>query len=180
MARKAKKGVLIPSNVDVKIQHNEFVCKGDKGENKVPFSNNVTLNKESETLFVEKAFNSKQAKADVGLYHALIQNAVDGVSKGFEQKLFLSGVGYRMIQKGSQVELQLGFSHPIITSVDSTVKLTVVSPTELSVSGHNLQEVTSTVSKIMSYRSALKDPYKQKGVRREFDKLRKKQGKKVK
>lgn len=180
MARKAKKGVLLPESVSFTQDHLNLLFKSSLGENSVVISNNVKVVTEDSKLFVQSTNNSKQAKADVGLFHALINNAVTGLVSDFEEILTLSGVGYRLIQKGSQVELQLGYSHPIVTNVDDSIKLTVNSPTELSVKGVDLQKVTSVASKIVSYRAAKKDPYKQKGVRRSTDILRKKQGKKVK
>ena len=180
MSRKSKKGVLVPSEVNTSLKNNIFTAQKGSAFNTVELSNNVKLITEEDRVFVKRVRDTKQARSDEGLYHALILNAVVGVDKGFEEKILLTGVGYRMQQKGKQVELQLGYSHPIVTDVKESINLKVESPTELTISGSNLQEVTQAAAMIIKYRSAKKDPYKQKGAKRPSDLIRKKQGKKVK
>ena len=131
-------------------------------------------------MFVNQRLNNKQSNAFQGLYHALIKNAVIGLTEGFKQTLVLQGVGYRAQKVEDGVQLSLGFSHPIVIPNTEGIAVNVVNPTTLEVSGFQKDLVGQVVANILKYRPAKKDPYKNKGIFKLGQKLRKKQGKKVK
>jgi len=180
MSRKSKKGIIVEEGVSIQINQNEYsVSKGDKKID-LNASSYISINQDNGLLTVVRVNNTKIAKQQEGLYHALLSNAVEGVTKGFSIKLLLKGVGYRAIQKGSSLELQVGYSHPIKIDPFDGINLKVQDQTTIFVTGIKKEDVGQMAANIMSYRAAKKDPYKQKGIFIEGTRLRKKEGKKAK
>ena len=180
MSRKSKKGIKLAEGVVVNTDQSVYVVtKGDKSiELDASMYINVVI--KDSLLKVERVNDSQISKQQEGLYHALLSNAIEGVTKGFSTKLLLKGVGYRSIQKGSSIELQVGYSHPINIEPLEGITLQVSDPTTILVSGIKKEVVGQMTANIMSYRPAKKDPYKQKGIFIEGTRLRKKEGKKAK
>ncbi len=163
MSRVAKNPVAIPAGVEVNLGADEIVVTGPLGTLKQRQSVNVQVVRDGEELKVEKVGGSIAAKAMSGTMRALLANMVHGVSKGFEKKLTLVGVGYRAAAKGDVLNLALGFSHPVDHKMPAGVKVETPTQTEIIVKGADKQQVGQAAAEIRAYRSP--EPYKGKGVR---------------
>ena len=163
MSRVAKNPVAIPAGVEVSLSANEIIVKGPLGSLKQRQNSNVKIVQEGNELKVEKLGGSLAAQAMSGTMRALLANMVHGVSKGFERKLTLVGVGYRAQAKGDVLNMTLGFSHPVDHSMPAGVKVETPTQTEIVVKGANRQQVGQVAAEIRAYRPP--EPYKGKGVR---------------
>jgi len=163
MSRVAKNPIEVPKGVDVNINGQEVSAKGPKGNESLTLHNDVSLALEDGVLGIKVNGESKAAIAMAGTMRALVNNLVIGVSTGFEKKLELRGVGYRAQAQGQNVNLSLGFSHPVVHAVPQGVKVETPSQTEIVVSGSNKQVVGQVAADIRNYRPP--EPYKGKGVR---------------
>lgn len=163
MSRVAKNPVAIPAGVDVTLAADEIVVKGPLGTLKQKQNSNVKVVKDGAELKVEKGGESLAANAMSGTMRALLANMVHGVSKGFERKLTLVGVGYRAQAKGDVLNLTLGFSHPVDHKMPVGVKVETPTQTEIVVKGADKQQVGQVAAEIRAYRPP--EPYKGKGVR---------------
>lgn len=163
MSRVAKNPVAIPAGVEVSLGSDEIVIKGPLGTLKQKQNGNIKVVKEGNELKVEKVGGGLAAQAMSGTMRALLANMVHGVSKGFEKKLTLVGVGYRAQSKGDVLNLALGFSHPVDHTMPAGVKVETPSQTEIIVKGADKQQVGQVAAEIRAYRSP--EPYKGKGVR---------------
>lgn len=167
MSRIGKKPVLLLDGVQVEVKASEVVVTGPKGELRVSYEPEyVSFKVEGTSVVVERADDSRTARSRHGLYRSLLNNAIDGVVNGASKTLEIIGVGYRGSMKGAQdLELLLGFSHPINYKVKEGVKVefTKGSQTELTVSGIDKQAVGQVAAEIRSYRKP--EPYKGKGIR---------------
>jgi len=163
MSRVAKNPVVIPAGVEVSLAADEIVIKGPLGTLKQKQSVNVRVVKDGNELKVEKANESIAANAMSGTMRAMLANMVHGVSKGFERKLTLVGVGYRAQAKGDSLNMTLGFSHPVDHAMPAGVKVETPTQTEIVVKGANRQQVGQVAAEIRAYRPP--EPYKGKGVR---------------
>lgn len=163
MSRVAKNPVAIPAGVEVNLAAEEIVVKGPLGTLKQRQNSNVKIVKDGNELKVEKVGASIAAEAMSGTMRALLANMVHGVSKGFEKKLTLVGVGYRAQAKGDVLNLALGFSHPVDHTMPAGVKVETPSQTEIIVKGADKQQVGQVAAEIRAYRAP--EPYKGKGVR---------------
>ena len=137
--------------------------KGPQGTLSLPLTGQVTIKNESNTLTFAPADESREANAMSGTVRALVNNMVNGVSKGFEKKLSLVGVGFRAQAQGDKLNLSLGFSHPIVHSMPTGVKCETPSQTEIIIKGIDRQKVGQVAAEVRAYRSP--EPYKGKGVR---------------
>lgn len=135
----------------------------------------ITATVEGKTLVLTRKENSKTASSLHGMYRALLQNAVMGVSKGFTRTLELHGVGYRATVSGKKLEMSLGFSHPVVFDIPEGIEIKVDKQTSISVSGFDKALVGAVASKIRSFRPP--EPYLGKGVRYSDEKIRRKAGK---
>ena len=158
MSRIGKIPVAIPSGVEVKIDGHVVTVKGSKGELTREFNPMMTIKVEGEEVIVERPDDSRQAKSLHGLTRTLIHNMVEGVHDGYSKKLELVGVGYRAALKGSDLEIQLGYSHPVIVKAP--------------------EQVGQVAADIRAWRKP--EPYKGKGVRYEGEYVRRKLGKAAK
>ena len=163
MSRVAKNPVAIPAGVEVSLSADEIIVKGPLGSLKQRQNSNVKIVQEGNELKVEKLGGSLAAQAMSGTMRALLANMVHGVSKGFEKRLTLVGVGYRAAAKGDVLNLALGFSHPVDHTMPAGVKVETPTQTEIIVKGADKQQVGQVAAEIRAYRSP--EPYKGKGVR---------------
>jgi large subunit ribosomal protein L6 len=163
MSRVAKYPVDLPKGVEVNIAGGEISIKGPLGTLKQSLLPSVTIEKNGEALQVKAAEGSVDGGAMSGTQRALLNNMVAGVTKGFERKLTLVGVGYRAQAQGNKLNLSLGFSHPVVHDMPEGIKVETPSQTEIVIKGINKQVVGQVAADIRAYRSP--EPYKGKGVR---------------
>lgn len=163
MSRIAKYPVAVPSGVDVNIAAEQISIKGPMGTLTQSLNGDVTVKKDGDKITFVAANETKQSKAMSGTLRALVANMVVGVSKGFERKLTLVGVGYRAQAQGESVNLTLGFSHPVVHKLPKGVKAETPTQTEIIIKGSNKQQVGQVAAEIRAYRPP--EPYKGKGVR---------------
>lgn len=163
MSRIAKNPVVVPAGVEVTLSADEITVKGPLGTLKQRQSGDVSVVKEGSHLQCKAVNDSMQANAMSGTMRALLANMVHGVSKGFERKLTLVGVGYRAQAKGEVLGLSLGFSHPVEHKMPEGVKVETPTQTEIILKGADKQRVGQVAAEIRAYRSP--EPYKGKGVR---------------
>jgi len=163
MSRVAKQPVEIPKGVEVKINGQTVSAKGPKGTDEVVIHDTVGVQMDDGQLGVKATNDEKSSVAMAGTMRSLLNNLIVGVSAGFEKKLELRGVGYRAQAQGQNVNLSLGFSHPVVHQVPTGVKVETPSQTEIVVSGISKQVVGQVAADIRSYRPP--EPYKGKGVR---------------
>jgi large subunit ribosomal protein L6 len=176
MSRVAKTPVVIPSGVSVTLEGQLVAVKGAKGENAWNVHPMVQVTQDGSILTIAPKVPSTDSWAQAGTTRALLANMVKGVSKGFEKKLTLVGVGYRAQAKGSVLNLSLGFSHPIDFPVPQGIKVETPSQTEIVVSGADRQQVGQVAAVIRSFRPP--EPYKGKGVRYSDEQVLRKEVKK--
>lgn len=180
MSRIGKAIINIPSGVEIKVSDdNVIVVKGPKGELSQPMINNLSVKIEDGVLEVERKSEDKQTVATHGLTRALINNMIEGVSKGFTIRQELVGVGYRAKSQGQNLELTLGFSHPIVFQLPQEVKVTTEAEKGKSpaiiLESHDKQLIGQVAAKIRSFRKP--EPFKGKGIRYAGEQLRRKAGK---
>ena len=175
MSRIGKKPIEIPSGVEVKIEGNMITVKGPKGTESVTFRDEVKVSVANNHVIVEPNSEDRKTNALHGLFRTLIANAVHGVSQGFEKKLEIVGVGYRANMEGSNLNLVLGYSHPVVVVPPTGITLAVEANTKISVKGTNKQTVGDVAAFIRSKRPP--EVYKGKGIKYEGEYIRRKAGK---
>ena len=176
MSRIGKLPIAVPSGVMVSIDSSVVTVKGPKGELSHTVAEPITVEQGEGQLEVRRPDDERRSKALHGLTRTLINNMVTGVTEGYEKKLEIVGVGYRVLSKGpTQLEFQLGYSHPITFNAPEGITFTVEGPTKLGVQGIDKQLVGETAAKIRKLRKP--EPYKGKGVRYAGEVVRKKVGK---
>ena len=163
MSRVAKQPIEVPKGVEVKINGQSVSAKGPKGQESVEVHESVLPKLDDGSIGVSAVKSDQKSVAMAGTMRSLLNNLVLGVSTGFEKKLELRGVGYRAQAQGSNLNLTLGFSHPVVHKVPDGVKVETPSQTEVIVSGTNKQVVGQVAADIRNYRPP--EPYKGKGVR---------------
>lgn len=163
MSRIAKYPVELPKGVEATIRPEAITVKGPLGSMTQTLTGDVIINEDGGKLSFVVANDSRQAKAMSGTLRALVANMVTGVSKGFERKLNLVGVGYRAQAQGTSLKLQLGFSHDVIYALPEGVKAECPTQTEIILKGSDKQIVGQVAAEIRAYRPP--EPYKGKGVR---------------
>ena len=176
MSRIGKLPIAVPAGVDVTIDGRTVKVKGPKGELTHTVSAPIEVAKgEDGTLSVTRPNDERQNKALHGLSRTLVANMITGVTQGYTKALEISGVGYRVAAKGSNLEFQLGYSHPILVEAPEGISFKVESPTKFSVEGIDKQKVGEVAANIRKLRKP--DPYKGKGVRYAGEQIRRKVGK---
>jgi len=163
MSRVAKNPIIVPSGVEVAVAANEISVKGPLGTLKQALTNDVSIVREGDSLLCKAQNDSMKANAMSGTVRALLANMVQGVSKGFERKLTLVGVGYRAQAAGDTLNLSLGYSHPVSYKMPAGVKVETPSQTEVVLKSANRQQVGQVAAEIRAFRAP--EPYKGKGVR---------------
>jgi large subunit ribosomal protein L6 len=163
MSRIAKYPVDLPKGVETNFAAEVLSVKGPMGSLSQAIHLSVKIVKEGDTLTFHPADDSASANAMSGTMRALVANMVTGVTKGFERKLTLVGVGYRAQAQGDKLNLTLGFSHPVVHSMPAGVKCETPTQTEILIKGTNKQQVGQVAAEVRAYRPP--EPYKGKGVR---------------
>jgi large subunit ribosomal protein L6 len=176
MSRIGKLPVTIPAGVEIKVDAANLVTvKGPLGQLSEQISPDIKVTIEESVLTVTRPSDHKTHRALHGLSRALIQNMVVGVTKGYEKKLQIIGVGYKAIKKGKNLDLALGFSHPVVMEDPEGITVECPSNTEIIVKGINKQQVGNYAAKIRDWRKP--EPYKGKGIRYVGEYVRRKEGK---
>jgi large subunit ribosomal protein L6 len=176
MSRIGKLPVTVPSGVEVTIDGQHIKVKGPKGTLEHTIVEPITVERdESGALLVKRPNEERRSRAMHGLTRTLVHNLVVGVTEGYEKKLEIHGVGYRVAAKGSDLEFALGYSHPVKIAAPEGITFKVETPTRFSVSGIDKQKVGQISAVIRRLRRP--DPYKGKGLRYEGEKIRRKVGK---
>jgi large subunit ribosomal protein L6 len=163
MSRIAKYPVALPKGVEVNIAAGEISVKGPLGSIARSADPNVEVKKDGDNLTFKALGNSNHADAMSGTMRALVANMVTGVTKGFERKLTLVGVGYRAQAQGDKLNLSLGFSHPVVHQMPKGIKVVTPTQTEIVITGVDKQLVGQVAAEVRGYKPP--EPYKGKGVR---------------
>lgn len=175
MSRIGKNPIEIPDGVEVKIENNHVVAKGPLGTEEVAVRPEIKVEMIEKTVVLTRVVDDRKSRSLHGLFRTLCSNAINGVKTGFEKKLEIQGVGYRANMQGTAINLQLGYSHPVVIEPPAGVKIAVEANTKISVTGSNKQKVGDIAAEIRSKRPP--EPYKGKGVRYEGEFVRRKAGK---
>ena len=176
MSRIGKNPVAIPQGVTVDLAGQPLTAKGRLGTLSLVVGNDVTATVADGTVTIAPKDESTRARAMWGTTRALVNNMVTGVSAGFTRNLEINGVGYRAAVQGSNLNLQLGYSHDIIYPIPPDVRITTERPTAITVSGADRQRVGQVASEIRGFRPP--EPYKGKGIKYSDETIRRKEGKK--
>jgi large subunit ribosomal protein L6 len=176
MSRIGKKPVVIPSGVTARLDGQTIAVKGAKGELSFTAPENVTLSIDSGAVHVKPHADDKRTRAMWGMARAQVQNLVGGVTKGFEKKLEINGVGYKAAVAGKNLQLSLGYSHDITFPIPAGVTIATSKPTEITVAGIDKRQVGQIAAEIRMFRRP--EPYKGKGVKYAGEFIFRKEGKK--
>ena len=177
MSRIGKKPIEIPSGVEITIDGQTVTAKGPLGTETVVVRPEIAVKIEDNHIILSKVGQTRETDALFGLSRTLVANAVHGVKEGFEKKLEIQGVGYRANMEGKNLNLALGYSHPVVVEPPEGITISVEANTKISVKGSNKQKVGDVAAFIRSKRPP--EVYKGKGVRYEGEYIRRKEGKKA-
>ena len=177
MSRIGNSPINIPSGVDVKIDGTNVAVKGPKGELSMDIHPDMKIAMDEGVITVTRPDDTGPNRSLHGLTRSLVSNMVTGVTTGFERRLEIQGVGYRASMKGSDLEVLVGYSHPVTVAPPENVQFEVPSPTEIVVKGIDKQRVGQTAAEIRAIRKP--EPYKGKGIRYEGEVVRRKVGKRA-
>ncbi len=175
MSRIGKKPVVIPKGITVTVKDGSVNVKGPKGELVRTIHPQLAVEVKGQEVLLTRPNEEKRVRALHGLWRALIQNMVSGVSEGYTRKLEIIGVGYRAEMKGTKLNLNVGYSHPILFGPPEGVKIETPTQTTITISGIDKQLVGLVAAKIRSFR--VPEPYKGKGIKYEGEYIRRKAGK---
>lgn len=175
MSRIGKLPITVPAGVTVTIDGSAVTVKGPKGELSRSFQPVISIKQEGDQIICTPLDETREANAFHGLTRTLLANMVEGVSQGFSKKLQLVGVGYRAALKGKNLEMQLGYSHPVLVEAPEGITFEVPSQTEIVVTGPSKEQVGQVAANIRKWRKP--EPYKGKGIRYEGEYVRRKVGK---
>ncbi len=178
MSRIGKQPIPVPAGVEVRIDGSSVTVKGPRGELSQTFNEDMVIAHEEDTVTVSRLSDSREHRSLHGLTRTLVANMVTGVSEGFSKNLEIIGVGYRAAMNGADLEMQLGFSHPVSIKVEPGITFEVPAPTRITVRGIDKQRVGQVAAEIRGWRPP--EPYKGKGVRYEGEYVRRKLGKTAK
>jgi len=176
MSRIGKKAVAIPSGVTANVEGQTVKIKGPKGAMQVVLHDDVTVTMDKAGVKLEPRGEGKRARSMWGTSRTLVANLVAGVTKGFEERLEITGVGYRAAVQGKQLNLQLGFSHDVNFPIPDGIAIATPKPTEIVVTGTDKQKVGHVAAEIRGFRPP--EPYKGKGVKYTGEYIFRKEGKK--
>jgi large subunit ribosomal protein L6 len=176
MSRIGKYPVAIPSGVNIEVAGQTVSAKGKLGALKLVLDNEVAAEVNEGKVWVKPRHDTKRARMLWGTSRALVNNMVQGVSKGFTVNIEINGVGYRAAVQGKTLNLQLGYSHEVKFPIPDDIKIVCEKPTSISISGADRQRVGQIAAEIRAYRKP--EPYKGKGLKYEHETIRRKEGKK--
>ncbi|CAI9286577.1 unnamed protein product [Lactuca saligna] len=174
-SRIGKQPIEVPSNVVITLEGQDMKVKGPLGELALSYPREIAIDRQESVLKISKAVETRRANQMHGLFRTLTSNMVVGVSKGFEKKLQLIGVGYRATVEGKELILSLGFSHPVKMTIPDDLKVKVEENTRITVSGYNKSNIGQFAATIRKWRPP--EPYKGKGVKYADEIVRRKEGK---
>jgi large subunit ribosomal protein L6 len=177
MSRIGKQPIVIPPKVKVAVSGQKVSVEGPKGKLNLDLHRRTSLKVEGDKIVVSRSGDDAEAKAMHGLSRALVNNMVKGVSEGFVKRLGIQGVGFKAAVQGKNVNLSLGYSHPLLYPIPDQIKVTVEENTKLTIEGPDKQMVGRVAAEIRSYYPP--EPYKGKGVRYDDEKVVRKEGKTV-
>jgi len=175
LSRIGRAPITVPPGTEVRIEGNRVTVKGPKGELTREFHPEMIIEMEEDRLLVKRPSDVGFHRSLHGLTRSLLANMVEGVTSGFEKNLEIHGVGYRAVARDRDIELSLGFSHPVLVKAPEGIEFEVVTPTKLRIKGIDKQQVGQMAAKIRALRKP--DPYKGKGVRYAGEQIRRKAGK---
>jgi len=176
MSRIGKKPVTIPSGVTATVEGQTVKMKGPKGQLQFVVHDDVEVKLDKNLVNVNPRVETNRARALYGTARAQIANLVVGVTKGFEKKLEITGVGYRAAMQGKNLQLALGYSHDVVYPIPEGIQISVPKPTEIMIAGNDIQRVGQVAAEIRGYRPP--EPYKGKGVKYADEFIFRKEGKK--
>ena len=177
MSRIGRKPIPVPAGVSIDVAPGRVVVKGPLGELEQQVPPRIAINQEDDQVLVTRPTDRGPDRALHGLTRTLVANMVEGVTKGFERKLEIQGVGYRAVLKGTELEIAAGYSHPVVISPRPGISFEVPAPTQIVVKGINKQQVGQTAAEIRAVRPP--EPYKGTGIRDEGEVVRRKVGKRA-
>ena len=175
MSRIGRAPIAVPAGVEVKIDGSHITVKGPKGQLEREIAPSITVTQEGSELHVTRATDNKQDRSLHGLTRTLVHNMVVGVTDGFQKKLEINGVGYRAEKKGTQVVMKLGFSHDVTIDETDDIKLDVPDANTVIVKGIDKQKVGQFAAEVRAKRPP--EPYKGKGIKYDYEVVRRKVGK---
>jgi large subunit ribosomal protein L6 len=176
MSRIGKKAVAIPSGVTANVEGQTVKVKGPKGQMQVVLHDDVSVVMENGGVQVQPRSETKRARSQWGTSRTLVNNLVTGVTKGFETKLEITGVGFRAALQGKNLQIALGYSHDVIYPIPEGITIVVPKPTEITITGIDKQRVGQVAAEIRDFRKP--EPYKGKGIRYANEFIFRKEGKK--
>ena len=176
MSRIGKKPVSVPSGVTANVEGQTVKVKGPKGALQLVLHDDVSVSMDKAAINVQPRSETKRARSQWGTARTLVNNLINGVTKGFEEKLEINGVGYRAAVQGKQLNLQLGYSHDINYPIPQGIAIATPKPTEIVITGVDKQQVGQLADEIRSFRGP--EPYKGKGVKYAGEYIFRKEGKK--
>ena len=176
MSRIGKKAIAVPTGITANVEGQTVKVKGPKGALQVVLHDDVAVKLDGGEIKVDPRSDSKRARAQWGTSRTLIANLVAGVTKGFERRLEISGVGYRASVQGKNLQLALGFSHDIVYPIPEGIAIATPRPVEIVISGIDRQKVGQVAAEIREYRPP--EPYKGKGIKYANEYILRKEGKK--
>ncbi|HEY2425726.1 MAG TPA: 50S ribosomal protein L6 [Pseudolabrys sp.] len=176
MSRIGNKAVAVPSGVTANVEGQTVKVKGPKGALQVVLDDDVTVKMDKGAITVDPRSETKRARSLWGTSRTLVANLMSGVTKGFEEKLEITGVGYRAAVQGKNLQLQLGYSHDIMYPIPDGIAIVTPKPTEIVITGVDKQKVGHVAAEIRGFREP--EPYKGKGVKYAGEYIFRKEGKK--
>ena len=176
MSRIGKKPIAVPSGVTAAVEGQTVKVKGPKGALQVAVHDDVVVKLEGGQIKLDPRSETKHARAQWGTSRTLVANLVSGVTKGFERRLEISGVGYRAAVQGKNLQIALGYSHDVIYPIPEGITIATPRPVEIVVSGSDRQKVGQVAAEIREYRPP--EPYKGKGIKYSDERIFRKEGKK--
>jgi large subunit ribosomal protein L6 len=176
MSRIGKKPVAVPSGITAAVEGQTVKIKGPKGALQVVLHDDVAVKLDKGQIAVDPRFDTKRARSQWGTSRTLINNLITGVTKGFEQRLEINGVGYRAAVQGKNLQIALGYSHDIVYPIPEGITIVTPRPVEIVISGSDRQKVGQVAAEIRDYRPP--EPYKGKGIKYAGERIFRKEGKK--
>jgi large subunit ribosomal protein L6 len=176
MSRIGKKPIAVPSGITANVEGQTVKVKGPKGALQVVLHDDVAVKLESGQIKVDPRSDSKRARSQWGTSRTLISNLIAGVTKGFEERLEINGVGYRAAVQGKNLQIALGYSHDIVYPIPEGITIATPRPVEIVISGSDRQKVGQVAAEIRDYRPP--EPYKGKGIKYASERIFRKEGKK--
>ena len=176
MSRIGKKAVPVPTGVTANVEGQTVKVKGPKGALQLVLHGDVSAKLESGAIKIDPRSETKRARSQWGTSRTLVNNLMAGVTKGFERKLEITGVGFRAAVQGKNLQLQLGYSHDVVYPIPEGITIAAAKPTEIKITGSDKQKVGQVAAEIRGFRPP--EPYKGKGVKYAGEYIFRKEGKK--